>query len=128
MDNIIANFYKQYKPFLSRFGKIASPVKSQLLVTYCCSFYGVKLCNLKDIESVLVALRKCTRHIWNICPTTPSAILTHMTGICKHMLTKRFAKYYNNAMGSTMATFINSTTRSYQGLARSHLLLKVSCW
>ena len=55
------------------------------------------------MESVLVALCKCTRHIWNICPTTPSAILTHMTGICRHMLTKRFAKYYNNAMGNTMA-------------------------
>ena len=100
MDNIIANFYKQYNLFLWRFGKIASLVKSQLFVTYCCSFYGVTLRDLKDIESVLVALRKCTRHIWNISTRTHSDILPHMTGICRHMLTKRFAKYYNNALGS----------------------------
>ena len=92
MDNIIANSYKQYNLFLSRFGKIA--------LTYCCSFYGASLYDLKDIESVLVALRKCTRHIWNISPRTHSDILPHMTGICRHMLTKRFAKYYNNALGS----------------------------
>ena len=44
-----------------------------------------------DIESVLVALCECTRHIWNISPRTHSDILPHMTGICKHRLTKRFA-------------------------------------
>ena len=49
---------------------------------------------------MLVVLRKCTRHIWNISPRTHSNILPHMTGICRHMLTKRFAKYYNNALGS----------------------------
>ena len=100
VDNIITNCYKQYNLFLTRFGKIASLVKSQLFVTYQCSFYGVILCDLKDIESVLVALRKCTRHIWNISPRTHSDILPHMTGICRHMSTNRFAKYYNNALSS----------------------------
>ena len=80
MDTIIAKFYKQYNLLLSRFGKIASFVKCQLFVTYCCSFYGVTLCDLKYIESVLVALRKCSRLIWNISTRTHSDILPHMTG------------------------------------------------
>ena len=49
MDNIIANFYKQCNLFLSRLGKIASLVKSQLFITYCCSFYHyviLKILNL----------------------------------------------------------------------------------
>ena len=93
MDNIIANFYKQCNLFLSRFVKIAFLVKNQPFVTYCCPFYGVTLCDLKDIESGLVALRKCTRHIRNISPRPHSDILPHMTGICRHRLMKRFAKY-----------------------------------
>ena len=49
---------------------------------------------------MLVALRKCIRHIWNISARTHSDILSHMTGVCRQMLTKWFAKYYNNALGS----------------------------
>ena len=81
MDNVIAKLYKQYILFPSRFGKVASLVKSQLFVNYCCSFYGVTLCDLNDIDSVSVAQRQCIRHIWNICPGTHCHILPYMTTI-----------------------------------------------
>ena len=122
VENVIAKFYKQYNLFLSRFGRVTSYVKSLLFVTYCSSFYGVTLCDLKDIDPVLVALRKCTRRIWNISPRTHSDILPHLTGICRHMLTKRFVKYYNGALASENDTmrYMFSTAMFIQGSVTSN--------
>ena len=100
VDYIVAKFYKQYNLFLSRFGKVSSLVKSQLFATYCCSFYGITLCDLSNTDSALVALRKCIRQVWRISPRTHCDLLPHISGICNHIFMKRFAKYFNNAMKS----------------------------
>ena len=73
-------------------------IKSQLFVTYYCSFYWVTLCELKGIGSLLVAQRKYI-HIWNISLRRHSYIL-HTLPVFADICWRGGAKYYSSAQAS----------------------------
>jgi hypothetical protein len=94
-DSVINSFYRQFNLFRSRFGFIPSHVRSMLFTTYCTSFYGIQLCELKKLNKLHVTLRKCIRNIWGL-PYMTHSRLVHCINNClcpMHMCIKRFLKF-----------------------------------
>lgn len=99
-DGIYSKFYKQYNIFRTRFAGVPSLIKNQLFISYCSSFYGIQICDLRRTDRIQTAWRKCVRDVWKLPYRTHSCLLPALTDTlcCKHMLFKRFAKFAGNAL------------------------------
>ena len=72
INTIIQSFNKSVNILIAEFGFLQSSLLFQLFLNYCCSLYGVVLCNIytKSTENLKVAWRKAIRRIYKISPRT----------------------------------------------------------
>ena len=79
-----------------------SSLKCDLFSTYCSSFYGSNLCDLKKLDTLEVQWRKAQRRIWSLPYRTHCSLLYN---ICKLKPPKvifltRFMKYFLSNVAS----------------------------
>ena len=93
--DIVTAFYQQYNLFKCKFKGVPAGVKNSLFKSYCTSFYGLPLCNLRKLQKLHIAYRKCIRDLWCFPYRTHNRLLPHIAGnICEnHLCVKRFASF-----------------------------------
>ena len=104
ISTIIQSFNKSVNILIAEFGFLQSSLLFQLFLKYCCSLYGVVLCNIytKSTENLKVAWRKAIRRIYKISPRTHNKFLPLL---CNNMyiemiLEMRIFKFYQSILKS----------------------------
>ena len=94
-DDVVTAFYRQYNLFKCKFKGVPFQVKNGLFKSYCTSFYGLPLCNLRKLQKLQTAYRKCVRDLWCLPYRTHNRLLPHIANnICEdHLCQKRFVSF-----------------------------------
>ena len=89
---------------MATFGTVSSSILCKLFVQYCCSLYGVVLCNLtsSSVNKLCVAWRKSVRRICRLPNRTHSYILPYLLDAVplELSLRKRTMRFYNSLLSS----------------------------
>ena len=80
---------------MSKFAHCSVDVLSSLLFTHCSSFHGCPLWNLRSIDAVLVAWKKCVKRVWKLNMRTRSKFVKnlHHGDLFSILLTRSFDFY-----------------------------------
>ena len=134
VNAIITSFARAVNIMFADFGQLPSYLLSCLFYNFCCSFYGVALCNLyaSEVHSLHVAWRKCVRKVLRVHPRTHNVMLPlmlHKMPIeCSLLL--RVVKFYctmlhgNNEVTKCIARRCLFQARSNMGQNISHVMQK----
>ena len=101
-SSLAKDFNCKFNIFMSDFNKVTSKLKNELFNTYCCSFYGSKLCKFQNLNHIDIQWKKAIRRIWKLPSRARSALLPHVSNslppsIC---FIKCFVKFYLKNMES----------------------------
>ena len=108
---IVASFTRAVNIMMADFGQLPACILSRLFYNFCCSFYGVALCNLNapHIQQLYVAWRKAVRKVLKLDCRARSIMLPLM--LCKMpihcTLTIRVVRFF-----CSMLTGKNEVTKS----------------
>ena len=97
-DDIIGNFNKSVNILMANFGTISHNILCKLFIQYCCSFYGISLCNIRShfMKAICISWRKAKRRICKLPYRTHNFILPHLlkTAPLEVQIEKRIVKFY----------------------------------
>ena len=119
-DNIIKSFNRQFNMFRAKFQWVPPGVKIKLFTSYCCSFYGIQLCDLGSLQRFHVTYRKSIRLLLGLPYRTHCRLIPLiMKTLCSvHMCRKRFVKYAHACLVHDFAA-LRYIFRSSMGLLNS---------
>ena len=88
---------------MSDSNKVTSKLKNELFNTYCCSFYGSKLCKFQNLNHIDIQWKKAIRRIWKLPCRARSVLLPHVSNSLPPSMCfiKCFVKFYLNNMQSS---------------------------
>ena len=99
----------------TKFGFCNSLITSHIFDTYCTSFYGCPLWNMKTcyINRFYINWRKCVRRIWGVPWVTQGTILKHLMWEQGQLIqTQLFSRFLSFYMCSSLCTRSNTKVAS----------------
>ena len=101
--SLVKDFNCKFNIFMSDFNRVSSNLKNELFKTYCCSYYGSRLCKFQDLDLIDTQWKKAIRRIWKLPNRARSKLLPHISKSLPPSLCfiKCFIKFYLNNMQSS---------------------------
>ena len=95
IQKAVSDLYYVTNIVMSKFGHCSCDMLSSLFQSYCTSFFGSPLWDLRDIDSLIVAWRKCVKRVWKLSFRTRTKYVTLLPKLDIYpMLLLRFYNFF----------------------------------